>query len=133
MATHERERSGGAPAGRRLLVPTSSGELVLDTGEIDWIEADDYYAAIHAGRRRHLIRESLASLEHRLDQGRFIRVHRSAIVNTDGIREVRVRSDRQGCVVLRDGTTIPVSRRRREPVMQVMQVMQVLRRLRRRP
>src|SRR5205814_5611674 len=62
--------SGQGPA--RLLVPTAAGELVLDIGEIDWIEAEDYYAAIHARGKRHLIRQSLASLEERLDSARFV-------------------------------------------------------------
>jgi two-component system LytT family response regulator len=117
LALHERRR-GGVAAGARLLVPTSSGELVLDTDEIDWIEADDYYAAIHAHGRRHLIRESLASLEQRLDAGRFVRAHRSAIVNIDRVRELRSASESAGetALVLRDGTRVPVSRRRREQV-----------------
>jgi two-component system LytT family response regulator len=115
---HERAHAvSGATAGR-LLVPTSSGELVLDTDEIDWIEADDYYAAIHARGRRHLIRESLASLEQRLDGSRFVRAHRSAIVNIDRVRELRSANESAGetVLVLRDGTRVPISRRRREQV-----------------
>ena len=60
---------------RRLVVPTATGDLVLDVDEIDWIQAEDYYAAVHARGRRHLIRESLASLaqlcigSHRRDAG----------------------------------------------------------------
>ena len=102
----------------RLLVPTSSGDLVLDLDEIDWIEADDYYAAVHARGRRHLIRESLASLEQRLDSRQFVRAHRSAIVNIERVREVRSASDSaaETVLVLRDGTRVPVSRRRREQV-----------------
>jgi two-component system LytT family response regulator len=98
---------------QRLLVPTNSGELLLDTSEIDWIEADDYYAAIHAGKRRHLIRESLSSLETRLDTAQFIRTHRSAIVNIARVREVR-NDATETVIVLRDGQFVPVSRRRRE-------------------
>lgn len=117
LATHERSHDSGRVA-RRLLVPTSTGDLVLDIDEIDWIEADDYYAAIHARGRRHLIRESLASLEQRLDASRFVRAHRSAIVNIDRVRELRSGADTAGetVVILRDGTRVPVSRRRREQV-----------------
>ena len=105
----------GAPAApRRLVLPTGGGELVLDADEIDWIQADDYYAAVHALRRRHLVRESLASLAERLDPARFVRVHRSAVVNLDRVRELRVEGD--AAVILRDGTRVPVSRRRREQV-----------------
>ena len=98
---------------QRVVVPTSSGELLLDPSEIDWIEADDYYAAIHAGNRRHLIRESLLSLESRLDPGQFVRTHRSAIVNIARVREVRNEATEM-VLVLRDGQCVPVSRRRRE-------------------
>jgi two-component system LytT family response regulator len=105
----EREKQN---ARQRILVSTSAGDLLIDADEIDWIEADDYYAAIHARERRHLIRESLASLEQRLHQARFVRVHRSAIVNLDRVSEVRDK-DGETLVVLRSGVQVPVSRRRR--------------------
>ena len=105
---------------RRLVVPTATGDLVLDVEEIDWIQAEDYYAAIHARGRRHLIRESLASLEQRLDPDRFIRVHRSAIVRLDRVREMRSVSAGESVLVLRDGTRVPVSRRRREQVAELI-------------
>jgi len=96
-----------------LVVGTSTGSLVLDASEIDWIEADDYYSRVHAGAARHLIRESLASLWRRLDASHFVRVHRGALVRVDRIREVRSTPRGGTVVVLRDGTRIPVSRRRR--------------------
>jgi two-component system LytT family response regulator len=102
---------------RRIVVPTSTGDLVLDPDEIDWIEADDYYAAIHTRGRRHLIRESLSSLETRLDVTRFVRAHRSAIVNLDRVREYRTG---EWSLLLRDGTRIAVSRRRREQVVELL-------------
>ena len=105
---------------RRLIVPTATGELVLDVDEIDWIQAEDYYAAVHARGRRHLIRESLASLEQRLDPGRFVRVHRSAIVRLDRVREVRSAASGESVLILRDGTRVPVSRRRREQVTELI-------------
>ncbi|HEU4455840.1 MAG TPA: LytTR family DNA-binding domain-containing protein [Longimicrobium sp.] len=105
---------------RRIVVPSSAGDLVLDLAEIDWIEADDYYAAIHAHGRRHLVRESLASLEERLDPARFVRVHRSAIVPVDRVRELRSTHPGETVVVLRDGTRVPVSRRRREQVRELI-------------
>ena len=105
---------------RRLVVPTATGDLVLDVDEIDWIQADDYYAAIHARGKRHLIRESLASLEQRLDRDRFVRVHRSAIVRLANVRELRSASAGESVLVLRDGTRVPVSRRRREQVTELI-------------
>ena len=111
LAAHEQKL-----ARQRLLVPTATGDLVLDSEEIDWIEADDYYAAIHARGKRHLIRESLNSLEHRLDARQFVRAHRSAIVNLDRVRELRGEAAGETVLVLKDGTRVPVSRRRREQV-----------------
>ena len=102
----------------RLIVGTRTGELLLDQSEIEWIEADDYYSAIHAAGRRHLLREPLASLEIRLDAAQFIRAHRSAIVNVSFVRELRGRSGGEAALLLRDGTRISVSRRRREAVIQ---------------
>src|SRR5689334_1128916 len=108
-----------APA-RRLVVPTATGDLVLDVDEIDWIQAEDYYSAVHARGRRHLIRESLASLEQRLDPGQFVRVHRSAIVRLDRVREIRSAGAGESVLILRDGTRVPVSRRRREQVTELI-------------
>ncbi len=110
LARREKEQ-----AKQRILVPTSSGDLVLDADEIDWIEADDYYAAIHAREGRHLIRESLTSLEQRLDSNRFMRAHRSAIVNVARVRELRNKGG-DTLLILSNGVTVPVSRRRRARV-----------------
>jgi two-component system LytT family response regulator len=103
-------------APRRLVVATAGADLVLELAEIQWIEADDYYAAVHARGRRHLVRESLASLEARLEPARFVRVHRSAIVNLAQVREVRAGPGPDAAVVLHDGTQVPLSRRRRRQV-----------------
>jgi two-component system LytT family response regulator len=109
-------RDGGADRGgtaRSLLVATSSGKLALDPGEIDWIEARDYYSCIHAGQRRYLIRESMRSLERRLLPDDFVRVHRGAIVRLAQVRELVSRP--QGLIlVLKSGARIPVSRRKRD-------------------
>jgi two-component system LytT family response regulator len=113
---------GGAPPHKtpRLVVSTATGELVLDLAEVDWIQAQDYYAAIYTRGRRHLVRESLASLEARLDPARFVRVHRSALVCIERVRELRSGPDDESMIVLRDGTRIPVSRRRRAAVGELL-------------
>ena len=102
-------------ARERIVVVTSNGKLILNADEVDWIEADDYYAAIHARNGRHLVRESLTSLEQRLNRKMFLRVHRSAIVNLDRICEIR-REKTETLLILKDGIRIPVSRRRRAQV-----------------
>jgi two-component system, LytTR family, response regulator len=105
---------------RRLVIGTGGSDLILEASEIDWIEADDYYAAVHAHGKRHLVRESLASLETRLDRTQFVRVHRSAIVNLAQLREIRAQALGDSTVVLRDGTQLPLSRRRREHVAEAI-------------
>ena len=114
LATREKER-----ARQRIVVPTRTGDLVIADDEIDWIEADDYYAAIHARTGRHLIRESLASLEQRLDGVRFVRAHRSAIVNIHCVREVREEKG-ETILLLHNGVRVPVSRRRRAQVAKLI-------------
>jgi two-component system, LytTR family, response regulator len=100
------------PAVRQpLLVTTAKGVIRIDPDEIDWIGADDYYAVLYVGTKHYLLRESLASLEERLPAGRFVRVHRSAIVNCSRVKEIR-----RGALVLGDGTTLVTSRRRRAAV-----------------
>lgn len=117
--TRARERLRAADAmkqAERLVFSTGGVDLVVAPDEIAWIEADDYYAAVHALGRRHLVRESLSSLEARLDTTRFVRVHRSAIVNLAHVREVRSAAPGESAIVLRDGSSLPISRRRREAV-----------------
>jgi two-component system LytT family response regulator len=108
LLTAERAHAGAD----RLVVRTATRDLVIPTAEIDWIGAEDYYACVYVAGRRHLTRESLTSLEGRLDARVFARVHRGAIVCLDRVRESR-RADGGDEVVLRDGTRVPVSRRRR--------------------
>ena len=97
----------------RLIVPTATGKLVIAVDDVERIEADDYVAVIHARGKRHLVRESLNSLEERLDSARFLRVHRSAIVPLDRVREIVTSEGGQTVALMRDGSRVPVSRRRR--------------------
>lgn len=109
--------AGTQPDARRIAVATTAGEVVLDADDIRWIGADDYYATIHdAAGRSYQARESLASLETRLAADRFVRVHRGAVVNLACIRALRP----DATLVLRDGTELAVSRRRREHVVAAM-------------
>ena len=107
LLADERGRREGAGL-ERLVVATAGGELVIPVADIDWIGADDYYARIHIGSKSHLLRESLTSLETRLDPRRFVRVHRSAIVQIDRIREVKPAAGGDE-VVLRDGSRVQLA------------------------
>ena len=115
----EREKQSKLTASHRAFTQRfmvrSAGRIVfLKAGEIDWIEAADYYARLHAGPSAYLIRESMNDLEARLDPNAFVRIHRSAIVNLDRVREMRPLFRGELVVVLHDGTQLRMSRGRRE-------------------
>jgi two-component system, LytTR family, response regulator len=100
----------------RVPVRSGSRTLIVDLASVDWIDAADNYVRLHVGRREHLLRETLASIETGLDPDRFVRVHRSAIVQIDRVAEIRPQSHGDAALVLRDGTVVPVSRTWRERV-----------------
>jgi two-component system LytT family response regulator len=95
-----------------LVLTTDSGSLVIHTNEVDWIEAEDYYSRLHVGAKSYLIRESLNSLESRLNLNHFACVHRSIIVRLAQVREINT-AEGNSMVVLYDGQHLPVSRRNR--------------------
>jgi two-component system LytT family response regulator len=97
----------------RLLVPSGDGSQVIRAEAIDWIEARNYCAKLHVGAREHLVRQTLKALEARLDPARFVRIHRSAIVNLDRIRTLEPYFHGSQVVILVDGTRLPLSRARR--------------------
>ncbi len=92
----------------------------LPVDEIDWIEAEDYYAEIHTRGRSHLLREPLRDLEARLDPRRFVRIHRSTIVNVARVRELQPLFHGEAAVILHDGTQLKLSRTRREPLLALL-------------
>lgn len=94
----------------RLLLKASGRIFFLRTAEIDWIEAADNYVQIHAGRQEHLVRETLQSIESKLDPGQFVRIHRSTIVNLDRVKELMPLFHGDYCVRLIDGTELTMSR-----------------------
>ena len=81
----------------------------LKPSEIDWIEADGKHARLHAGRDTHVVRHTLKRLEQRLAQHGFVRVHRSAIVNVDRIKELEPWFHGEYVVILKDGTKLTSS------------------------
>lgn len=97
----------------RILVKTAKGSVFIRAEEIDWIQADDYYARLHVGDRGYLIRETMQSLEERLDPRQFVRVHRSAIVNVDRVQSLQPYFRGKHILTLKDGTRVTMSRSRR--------------------
>jgi len=97
----------------RLAIKSGGQILFLKISEIDWIEAADYYACLHVGRRTHLLRRSMLELDQELDQTVFCRIHRSTIVNLDRVRGLRSNKDGEYEVLLENGTSLRLSRRYR--------------------
>jgi two-component system, LytTR family, response regulator len=105
---------------RRLVIKSAGQVLFLSASEIDWIEAADYYACLHAGPRTHMLRRSIAELEQDLDPSRFCRIHRSTIVNLDRIRGLTLSEDGDYEVLLEDKTRLRLSRSYRKQLQSRM-------------
>jgi two-component system LytT family response regulator len=103
---------------QRLALKDGDRAVVIKANDIVWIEAEDYYVLVHSRQGRHLVRTSLASLEQRLDPRRFLRVHRTAIVNVEEVRTIHDRG--RLCLTLSDGSEVAVSRSRRSQVEPVV-------------
>jgi len=100
---------------RRLVVKALRRLLFIDVPDIDWVEAASYYACLHVGQESHVIRRTMAELERDLGD-RFIRIHRSTIVNADRICGLELQSSGEYAVVLRTGVKLRLSRRYRKPL-----------------
>ena len=98
----------------RLMVKVGGRMVLLKIDEIDFIEADGNYAKLHVGRKAHLLREKMNDLEVQLDPAKFVRIHRSIIVNLDRIKELHPHFNGDYIVVLEDGRQLRLSRSRRE-------------------
>jgi two-component system, LytTR family, response regulator len=97
----------------RLAVRTDGRTVLLSHDEIDRVEADGNYARVVVRNRSVLVRETLGELERQLDPARFIRVHRSTILNVDRIREIQPMFKGEHVVITTDGGRFPLSRKYR--------------------
>ena len=98
----------------RVVVRADGRTLLLRASDVDWIEAADYYARIHSGTKSHLLRETMNDLEARLDPDVFFRVHRSAIVNLEKVKEIQPYTRGEHVVIMNNGAKVRLSRGRRE-------------------
>lgn len=125
-----RERASGGPpeAGEkngerytsRIVFKSKGRILFLPVSEIRWIAAEENYVRISTECETHLLRETMARLEERLDPQLFLRVHRSAIVNLQHVKEVRSELDGETAVILLDGRKVPMSRSYRSRMQRLM-------------
>ena len=109
--THEQFLEQFVPRMIERFVVRSAGRIVfVAADQIDWIEAADNYVYLHAGSESHLIRGSLKTLQQRLDPAKFVRIHRSAIVNVTRIRSMKPASHGDYDLELADGGHLTVTR-----------------------
>ena len=101
----------------RFLVKDGEKEIFLPVEKIDWIEAAEYYCCLHANGHRYMLRGTITELDKNLDPQRFIRIHRSAIVSLDRIREI-YREGPEGSVVLTNGQKLRMSRAGRQKLIE---------------
>lgn len=99
---------------RRLTLNDRGRVTLLDLDEVDWIETQGNYQALHAGGVAHLLRETSSRLEARLDAARFLRIHRRSIIAVDRVRQVEPLANGDALVRLAGGETLRLSRRHRE-------------------
>ena len=117
-AAAEERRSVNARSGflERLVLKSNGSITFLDVDDVDWIEAAGVYIYLHAGPQKHLYRSSVTQLLQRLNPRRFVRIHRSAAVNTSRIRELQSVSHGDFALILKDGTELTLSRAYRSQV-----------------
>lgn len=105
-----------------IAVTTTRGTRVLTLSEIEWIEAADNYSRIWVNQKNYLLRESLGSLERRIQSHGFLRVHRQALIRLGAVRKL-VKTDDDGLIAtLTSGARIPVSRRKRAVLIKAVRV-----------
>ena len=106
------------PRTDRLVVKSGGRLFFLRADEIDWVEAAGNYVRLHVGNSSHLLRETMTSIESRLDPEKFFRIHRCRIVNMDRIQELQPWLNGEYAVVLRTGERLTLSRGYREKLQE---------------
>ena len=94
----------------RVVVKTGGKVVFLKAEDIEWVEAAGNYVKLHVNGESFLYRESMKNMESRLDGELFVRIHRSAIINVDRIKELQPWFHGEYVVILNDGTRLMASR-----------------------
>ena len=117
-AASEERQSVDAQSGHleRLVLKSNGCITFLDINEVDWVEAAGVYVYLHAGSKKLLYRSSVTQLLQRIDPQRFVRIHRSAAINTSRIRELHSMSHGDFALILKDGTELTLSRAYRSQI-----------------
>jgi len=94
----------------RLVIKTGTRRLFLPPEKVQWVEAERDYMRLHVGRESHLVRETMQQMEALLDPRRFLRVHRSTILNLEFVKQLEPMYSGDYKILLRDGTELASSR-----------------------
>jgi two-component system LytT family response regulator len=108
MSSHESRVQ--MPYLKKIMITEGGRIIFLSIEEIQWIEASDYYVMLHLSDKKHLIRETMATLESKLDPDQFVRIHRSSIVNINLIKELQPYGKEDYQVIMRDGRKLKMGR-----------------------
>jgi two-component system, LytTR family, response regulator len=111
---------GGVPHLERLAVQAGSRSVLIPIDDIDWLEAEGKYVRVHAREQAYLLRHTLKGLESALDPARFLRIHRSTIVNVNRIREIEAYLQGEYILYLRDGTKLRSGRVYRSVIQRLL-------------
>lgn len=114
------ELKAGSKYLERLVIKSGGRVFFLEVDEIDWIEAEGNYVSVHSGAKAHLLRETIGGLEAQLDPKKFRRVHRSAIVQIDKIKELQPWFHGEYRIVLHSGAQLMLSRNYRENLQEAL-------------
>lgn len=104
----------------RLVIKMNGHVFFIKAEEIDWLEAEGNYVRLHAGKESYLLRDTISALESQLDSKKFIRIHRSAIVNIDRITELQPWFHGEYRIILRQGVELTLSRTYREKLHELL-------------
>jgi two-component system LytT family response regulator len=112
----DRETPEASASEPRSRFPVRTGGRIrfVDADDIRWVEAAGDYVRLHTGETTHLLRETMSGMEEQLDPDRFLRIHRSTIIDTDRLEELRPYGNNEYIVVLDDGTELKLSRTYRD-------------------
>jgi two-component system LytT family response regulator len=105
----------------RLMIKSSGRVFFLRAEELDWIEAEGNYLRVHVGRESHLVRETMNRLASKLDPDKFLRIHRSTLVNIERIKELQPLFSGDYVVILRDGKQLTLSRSYRDKMLELFE------------
>ncbi|HZI20353.1 MAG TPA: LytTR family DNA-binding domain-containing protein [Pyrinomonadaceae bacterium] len=104
----------------RLMIKSPGRVYFIRADEIDWIESEGNYVRIHAGKESHFLRDTLGGMEARLDQQKFVRIHRSTIVNVESIKELQPLFSGDYTVILHSGERLTMSRGHKEKLLSLI-------------